>query len=125
MSEGDEETYKVGYRKPPKETRFRPGVSGNPKGRKKRKGAVVDVIRDTLDRMVTRSDGSKATIREHIVVKGVSEIAAGHVKQWPQVLAWLTQFDPKAKFEPSADDEERLKQLLSQVKDMESDDDKS
>ena len=26
-------TYEVGYKKPPKATRFKPGLSGNPKGR--------------------------------------------------------------------------------------------
>jgi len=29
--------YEVGYGKPPKSRRFQPGVSGNPKGRPKRK----------------------------------------------------------------------------------------
>jgi len=117
MSDDDEPPYEVGYRKPPKATRFKPGQSGNPKGRKRRNTAVGNVIRDTLDKKVTRSDGSRATIREHIVAKGVADIAAGNVKQWLQTLSWLAQFDPKAKFEPSADDEQRLNQLLSEIKD--------
>ena len=31
----ESQTYEVGYRKPPVATRFQPGQSGNPRGRKK------------------------------------------------------------------------------------------
>ncbi len=33
MSAHDEDDYEVGYRKPPKHSRFKPGQSGNPRGR--------------------------------------------------------------------------------------------
>lgn len=39
--------YDVGYKKPPKETRFKKGQSGNPKGRKKK------VIPETLQEAIT------------------------------------------------------------------------
>ena len=39
--------YDVGYGKPPKETRFKPGVSGNQKGRPKRSPALLAAIIDT------------------------------------------------------------------------------
>ena len=42
MSGNSEETYEVGYRKPPKATRFKKGRSGNPSGRPKRPANVID-----------------------------------------------------------------------------------
>ena len=46
----------IGYKNPPRSTRYRPGVSGNPKGRPKRKGKGLPYAR-ILDRMVTIKDG--------------------------------------------------------------------
>jgi Family of unknown function (DUF5681) len=52
MPEPDEA---VGYKRPPRSTRYRPGVSGNLKGRPKRKGERLPYAR-ILDRMVTIKD---------------------------------------------------------------------
>ena len=38
MSEEEQSDYRVGFKKPPRETQFRSGQSGNPNGRPKRKG---------------------------------------------------------------------------------------
>ena len=56
MSESDDV---VGYKNPPRSTRYRPGVSGNPKGRPKGKGEGLPYAR-ILDRMVTIKDGLEA-----------------------------------------------------------------
>ena len=44
--------YEVGYGRPPKETRFTPGKSGNPKGRPKRKRSLAADLRKEVERMV-------------------------------------------------------------------------
>jgi hypothetical protein len=54
MPEGDDV---VGYKSPPRSTRYPAGVSGNPKGRPKRKGLPYARI---LDRIVTIKDGLTA-----------------------------------------------------------------
>ena len=46
----------VGYKSPPRAKRYPAGVSGNPKGRPKRKGEGLPYAR-ILDRMVTIKDG--------------------------------------------------------------------
>jgi hypothetical protein len=44
--------YKVGYRRPPKATQFKPGKSGNPKGRPKGPKSVGAVLYDILHRRI-------------------------------------------------------------------------
>jgi len=53
IPEGDDV---VGYKSPPRATRYPPGVSGNPKGRPKRKDKGLPYAR-ILDRKVTIKDG--------------------------------------------------------------------
>ena len=53
MTEGDDV---IGYKSPPRSTRYPAGVSGNPKGRPKHKGEGLPYAR-ILDRKVTIKDG--------------------------------------------------------------------
>jgi len=55
---GDE--YEVGYGKPPKATRFRPGQSGNPNGRPKGKKNVGTILEETLYQPVPITENGKA-----------------------------------------------------------------
>jgi hypothetical protein len=51
-SSDDDDTpddYDVGYGRPPKETRFKPGKSGNPRGRPKKKRHFRAALRDALE----------------------------------------------------------------------------
>lgn len=44
--------YEVGHCKPPKEHQFKPGQSGNPKGRPKKDRQLADKIQDKTDQLV-------------------------------------------------------------------------
>lgn len=57
--EGQHEEYAVGYGRPPKETRFKPGSSGNPRGRPKGARGLKTDLKAELSKKVTVNDGGK------------------------------------------------------------------
>lgn len=64
MSTEDEDE-KVGYRKPPKKSRFKPGQSGNPRGRRKRIENIGLAVLTELSQPITvRENG-----QEHVLTK--------------------------------------------------------
>ena len=107
--------YKVGYGKPPKDTRFKPGTSGNPKGRKARGTTVKARLQEKLHRLLKLSTGTTSTPLDIILDRAVHDLAAGNPGKWAQTLEFLGQFDPKQKFKPTSNDEERLNKLLADL----------
>lgn len=83
-SEESQETYDVGYRKPPKRSQFKKGQSGNPKGRPRGSVNVTTSLERALD--------TKITITEDGVRKSVSKLEAGF-KRFTDKFA---SGDPKA-----------------------------
>ncbi len=63
--------YEVGYRKPPKRTRFQPGQSGNPRGRPKgTKNLKTDLMEELGEKIVIREgDQSRRVSKQRAVVK--------------------------------------------------------
>jgi hypothetical protein len=51
--------YAVGYGRPPKETQFRPGKSGNPNGRRKGSRSVGAVLNDVFRQMIEVTENGK------------------------------------------------------------------
>ncbi len=52
--------YEVGYGKPPKHTRFKPGRSGNPKGRPKKPASFSEEFLDVAGETMTISESGRA-----------------------------------------------------------------
>ncbi len=52
-------TYEVGYGKPPRHSRFKPGQSGNPKGRKRGSKSTGTLLREILDEKVVVREGNR------------------------------------------------------------------
>ena len=65
---GSEDDYEVGYGKPPKKSRFKPGRSGNPQGRPKEIRSIGTELMAELRQ--------KVTIRENGVERKITKAAA-------------------------------------------------
>lgn len=75
--------YKVGYRKPPVSGQFKPGVSGNPKGRKAKPTSVQAQAQKALSKKVRVTDGGKSKLLsflEVIIRCLVTKAAKGDLK---------------------------------------------
>nr|WP_166177855.1 DUF5681 domain-containing protein [Altererythrobacter segetis] len=83
----DQRDYEVGYKKPPKHTRFRPGQSGNSKGRPRKAKGLNTLVRETL--------GGKIAVRTGEGTKRISRIEAVLQKTLEQAM----KGNPRAQLE--------------------------
>ncbi|MCJ2057175.1 DUF5681 domain-containing protein [Methylobacterium sp. J-048] len=86
--------YEVGYGRPPAHTRFKPGQSGNPRGRAKGARDVKTVIEEAMKRefsqTVTVVEGGKSrtlTKLDLIVITNVNKAAKGEARSLRELLA--------------------------------------
>lgn len=96
MSDDDD----VGYMRPPKKNRFKPGQSGNPKGRPlKRRHALVPsqrrkdilAVAETMMEMRTPAGMRKVTISEAVIFSIVTNAMKGkpaYTKLWLEMEQW-------------------------------------
>jgi hypothetical protein len=78
-----EPEYRVGYKKPPLETRFRPGVSGHPKGRPKGRRNLKHDLQDELSERITIREGDRQiriTKQRAMVKSTVTKAIKGDVR---------------------------------------------
>ena len=82
--------YEVGYGKPPRSTRFKKGVSGNPKGRPKtNQQKLGSVMTDVLNQEIEYMEAGRpkrGSIMEVIITQLVSRAAKGDVAAARMIL---------------------------------------
>ena len=72
--------YEVGYRKPPEHSRFKSGVSANPRGRPKRKAlAAGEIINNVLNAPAEYRDRgrTKTAARRELILRNYVRLALG------------------------------------------------
>jgi hypothetical protein len=81
--------YDVGYAKPPREHQFRPGRSGNPRGRPKGAKNEATILRHLLNRKVAIRRGGrtrKLTVHEAIWLRKIEDALKGDIRSVVFVL---------------------------------------
>ena len=92
MDKDNKKDSPVGYKNPPRHSQFKPGQSGNAKGRPKQSPKFVDAVSKQLRKKVKLNMGDKVlriSMFEAIAIKHVSLAASGDPKSTAIVLSSL------------------------------------
>jgi Family of unknown function (DUF5681) len=82
----------VGYGRPPAHTRFKPGQSGNPKGRRKGQRNVHTVLDETLNQRITIREGNRTrslTKLDGLILTMVSAALKGDTKAQASLMTMM------------------------------------
>jgi hypothetical protein len=90
----DQKNGAVGYKRPPVATRFKPGQSGNPKGRKKGVRNFKTDVRNELDEVITVREGGremKITKQRALVKALVAAAIKGDMRATNALVSFCTK----------------------------------
>jgi Family of unknown function (DUF5681) len=96
---GREDSYEVGYGKPPRQSQFRKGISGNPAGRPKGSKNLATVLQQALqEKVVIREDGRRKTVTklEAAVKQLVDKASSGDMVALRHLIALAGSVEAQA-----------------------------
>jgi hypothetical protein len=94
-----EGSYEVGFSRPPKQNRFRPGKSGNPAGRPKGRRNLATVLEKSLqEKVVITENGTRKVITklEAAVKQLVNKAAGGDLNALRHLIALAKSAEPSS-----------------------------
>ena len=110
----------VGYGKPPKAHRFKPGQSGNPNGRRKGSRNIETLYREVLDMKVKTSVGGQTqtiTALKAVIIKQMQKALAGDFRSMEAVIeAQIKYAETKDAKNKALDLGERSRAILEQAR---------
>lgn len=89
--------YCVGYGKPPAQSRFKKGQSGNPAGRPKGRLNLITVLEQALNVKVVVNEGGRRKIKSKLgvaITQAVNKAAGGDLKALQVILDLMPILDP-------------------------------
>ena len=107
MEENDTKEYEVGYKRPPRHTRFKRGQSGNPKGRPRIGKQIASILKKALhQKVIVNEQGRqrKISMLEAIFAQLVTKAARGDHRAMQ--LLMLYQLPELEKYTPSTPEPE-------------------
>jgi hypothetical protein len=117
--------YEVGYKKPPKHTRFQKGKSGNPGGRRKPTSDVVTALERTLGELITireRGQTRRVTRLEAALDQMVAKATAGDTAAFRLLSVLIQAYQqpheaaPKTSAELEEADRKVMEMLVAQFR---------
>lgn len=96
MSHENTQGYSVGYCKPPQESQYHKGQSGNPLGRPKNRVSIKSILNKTLDeKVMTKENGEEKVISKfEVMIKLlVNKACSGDIKSQQTVLRLSAEID--------------------------------
>ncbi len=87
-----EDPFSVGYGRPPKHSQFKPGQSGNPKGRRKGQRNIHTVLKEALGQRITIREGNRTrslTKLDGVIVTTVNGAVKGDAKALASLITLM------------------------------------
>lgn len=116
-----ESRYEVGYGKPPKDTQFKAGSSGNPEGRPKGSRSAIMILRKALEEKVVVQENGRRRTRskaEVMCTQLANKAAGGDLSALRLVFGFTGQLDTTAEAvnPDKLADQEMIRQLVERFK---------